>query len=68
MNKCREATKLMSLKQDRPLTVQERLSLKLHLMMCHACRQCDKQFTLLHEVGSRFEADIEKSTESDHKR
>ncbi|MFG6157428.1 zf-HC2 domain-containing protein [Halomonas sp. 1390] len=51
MMMCKEATRLMSLRQDRPLTFQERLSLRLHLAMCGACRECDRQFTLLHEAG-----------------
>lgn len=54
MMMCKEATRLMSLKQDRPLTLQERVSLRLHLSMCGACRECDRQFTLLHEAGRRF--------------
>lgn len=54
MMMCKEATRLMSLRQDRPLTFQERLSLRLHLAMCAACRECDRQFTLLHGVGRRF--------------
>lgn len=54
MMMCKEATRLMSLKQDRPLTFPERLSLRLHLSLCGACRECDRQFTLLHEAGRRF--------------
>lgn len=52
---CKEATRLMSLKQDRTLSFQERLSLRLHLTMCSACRECDRQFTLLHQAGRRFD-------------
>lgn len=55
MMMCREATRLMSLKQDRPLLFRERLSLRLHLAMCGACRECDRQFTLLHRAGRRFD-------------
>lgn len=55
MMMCKQATRLMSLKQDRPLTLQERLSLRMHLLMCGACRECDKQFTLLHKAGKRFD-------------
>ncbi|MFG6138225.1 MULTISPECIES: zf-HC2 domain-containing protein [Halomonas] len=54
MMMCKEATRLMSLRQDRPLSFQERLSLRLHLAMCGACRECNRQFTLLHEAGRRF--------------
>lgn len=57
MMMCKKATRLMSLKQDRPITFQERLSLKLHLSMCSACRECDRQFTLLHGVGRHFGPD-----------
>ncbi|MFG6177024.1 zf-HC2 domain-containing protein [Halomonas sp. THAF12] len=52
---CKQATRLMSLKLDRPLSLGERLSLRLHLAMCGACRECDRQFTLLHGVGPHFE-------------
>lgn len=55
MMMCKEATRLMSLKRDRPLTFQERLSLRLHLAMCGACRNCDRQFELLHRVGRHYE-------------
>ncbi|WP_404475255.1 zf-HC2 domain-containing protein [Vreelandella venusta] len=49
---CREATKLMSLKQDRTLSFRERASLRFHLSMCGACRTCARQFDLLHKIGS----------------
>ncbi len=55
MMMCKEATRLMSKRLDAPLSFQEKLSLKLHLAMCDACTECNKQFTLLHEVGHRFE-------------
>ncbi|SEL03450.1 zf-HC2 domain-containing protein [Halomonas daqiaonensis] len=55
MMMCKQATRLMSLKQDRPLSFQQRLSLRMHLLMCGACRECDKQFTLLHQAGKRFD-------------
>ncbi len=55
MMMCKEATRLMSKRLDAPLSFQEKLSLKLHLAMCDACTECNKQFALLHEVGPRFE-------------
>ncbi|MBE0488089.1 MAG: zf-HC2 domain-containing protein [Halomonas sp.] len=60
MMMCKEATRLMSLKQDRRLTFQESMSLRFHLTMCDACRQCDRQFSLLHRAGKRFEDELEK--------
>ncbi|MDT8894538.1 zf-HC2 domain-containing protein [Halomonas sp. I1] len=59
MNKCQAATRLMSLKRDRPLTLGERAALRLHLAMCSACRECDRQFELLHHVNRRFEPPTE---------
>ncbi|GED21167.1 zf-HC2 domain-containing protein [Halomonas halmophila] len=54
MKKCHAATRLMSLKHDRPLTLGERAALRLHLAMCSACRRCDRQFELLHRAGQHF--------------
>jgi hypothetical protein len=48
------ATRLMSLKRDRPLTLGERATLRLHLAMCGACRRCDRQFEMLHRADQRF--------------
>ena len=54
---CREATRLMSKRLDAPLSLGERLSLRLHLGMCRPCRHCNAQFDLLHRVGHHFDAE-----------
>lgn len=51
---CRKATLLMSLKLDRPLTRREQLQLRLHTLMCSACRRCESQFELLHGLGNKL--------------
>ncbi len=38
MLSCRDATRLMSERQDRRLTLAERLSLRMHLLICDGCR------------------------------
>lgn len=68
MMMCKEATRLMSLKRDRPLTFQERLSLRLHLAMCDACRECDRQFELLHRVGEHYAPPLEDDAEGEQDR
>ena len=68
MMMCKGATRLMSLKQDRRLTFQERISLRLHLSMCGACRQCDRQFVLLHRAGERFESRLSDASGDDASR
>ncbi|WP_240618161.1 zf-HC2 domain-containing protein [Halomonas heilongjiangensis] len=60
MMMCKEATRLMSRQLDTSLTFQEKLSLKLHLAMCHACSRCNQQFRLLHQTGRHFEILIER--------
>ena len=53
MSPCTEATRLASESLDRPLTGRERRSLRLHLMLCHLCRQYDRQLRMLHQVLHR---------------
>jgi predicted anti-sigma-YlaC factor YlaD len=53
---CREATKLLSLKQEKALSLHEKIALRLHLTMCPACRHCARQFDLLHKIGTRHPA------------
>ena len=50
MLNCHQATRLLSENQDRPLTLNERLLLKLHLLMCSGCRNVDKQFGTLRHI------------------
>lgn len=55
MMMCKRATELMSQRLDRPLTWKEKVSLRLHLSMCGACKQCNRQFELLHLAGQRLD-------------
>lgn len=50
---CREATRLMSLKIEQPLTFQQKAQLAFHLSMCGACRCYDKQFNFMHDSFNR---------------
>jgi hypothetical protein len=50
---CREATALMSLKQDKALSLRQKTALRIHLMLCRDCRHCDHQFDLLHHIAAR---------------
>ena len=47
MMNCKEATRLLSEKRDRDLSVKEKSSLKFHTMMCSACRNFDKQLAAI---------------------
>lgn len=44
---CRDATRLMSEAQERPLSITERVSLKLHVIMCSGCHNFKDQMNSL---------------------
>ena len=48
MFSCKEATRLASEEMDRPLSLGEKLGLRLHLIICSTCRRFRAQ---LHYVG-----------------
>jgi len=47
MLSCKQTTRLLSAAQDRPLGFGERLSLKLHLLMCKGCTNYSHQMDFL---------------------
>lgn len=51
---CKEATRRLSESLDRPLTLSERLSLRLHLAMCRGCSNYERQMVMLREACRRF--------------
>ena len=51
---CKEATKLISQEQDRPLSIKERAALRLHLMMCSGCNNYNKQMEVIRKACRRF--------------
>ena len=51
---CREATSLMSQEQDRPLTLSERIGLRLHVWICNGCNNYRRQMGVLRAACRRF--------------
>jgi len=47
---CKLASSLASDACERSLTLIEWLRLRLHLLMCHSCRNCKNEIRLLHDV------------------
>lgn len=47
---CREVSRLLSEAQDRPLPLADRTRLRLHLAMCHSCRNVEAQFETLRQA------------------
>ena len=56
MLSCRESTELMSQARERPLTRRERVALRLHWVICAACRRFNRQMDVLREAARRFAA------------
>lgn len=54
MLNCREATRLCSEQRDRPLTLSERIALRLHTLICAHCANFHKQLDFLSLTARRF--------------
>lgn len=51
---CHQATQLMSSRLDREISLNKKISLKFHLMMCKSCHRCDQQLELIHQAGQQW--------------
>ncbi len=51
MLSCKEATQLLSLSQDRDLSLWEKAQLKLHIFICRNCTHCQKNMNFLRKVS-----------------
>jgi hypothetical protein len=60
---CKEASHLISERQERPLGLRERLGLWFHLLICVYCRRFERQVAMLsralRELGRRGGADAD---------
>ena len=61
MLSCQQASELRSQGLDRLLTVTERVGLRIHLLMCRACTQYEKQLRFLCQASRRFSHDMEQA-------
>ena len=55
MMNCQQTSQLLSQGLDRPLSFRERLALRLHLLMCEACRRFGRQLRFLSRVAAEIE-------------
>lgn len=62
---CKDASRLISERHERPLSFRERWGLRLHLMMCLYCRRFERQVALisraLRRLGRQTEGVMEGS-------
>jgi hypothetical protein len=57
MKTCKEIHRLVVEGQDRKLTLMERVSVRIHMMICSACQQFELQMKFLREALRRFPGD-----------
>lgn len=51
---CRQATRLLSEAQDRPLALKEKAALRLHLMLCTGCRNFNRQIFTIRQISQAY--------------
>ena len=51
---CKEASRLLSQSMDRELSLGEQARLRLHLALCDACRNFNRQLTQLRQAVARL--------------
>lgn len=51
---CKQATQLLSQREERKLTLAERLALRLHLAICRGCRAVSEQIPFLRRALAKY--------------
>lgn len=63
MLNCKDATRLISDGLEQTLGLPQRLSLRLHLFICHYCRNYSRQLRFLKRISPAIEGHIESHHE-----
>jgi hypothetical protein len=63
MFNCKQASELVSQSLDRPLTITERMSVRIHLLICKACARFGRQLAIMQVTIKKFIADTEQNAE-----
>lgn len=51
---CQHASRMVSESMDRPLTLREQVTLRMHLMMCSFCTRFSRQMRFLRQAANQF--------------
>lgn len=54
MLSCKQVTRLVSQRQDRPLGFGERVALRVHFALCKGCRNVEQQLDLLRRAVAQL--------------
>ncbi len=63
MMNCQQATKLISESQDRALSLPEKMSLKVHVMICSGCKNFSLQVPFLSKAMKAYAKGINEDTD-----
>ncbi len=63
MLNCKDASRLMSEREERVLSLRERFGLALHLAICFGCRRFDRQLSLLRRAFRKLGLDYKAKLE-----
>ena len=55
---CNESAQLLSLRQEQPLSTTDKIALRLHLLLCKACRSYEKQLSFFRTCFDHFRKQI----------
>ncbi|OOF88581.1 dsDNA-mimic protein [Rodentibacter ratti] len=58
--RCRQATRIISDSHERPLTLQEKVGLRLHLVTCPHCRNFKQNCDELSQLMKKFAKSSQK--------
>jgi len=62
---CKEVHRLTSESMDRELTMVERARVRMHLLVCHACRNFTDQMAMIRHAMRRMIPDGDKGGDSE---
>jgi len=63
MMNCHQATRLISESQERDLSMAEKLSLKMHVMMCSGCKNFSLQIPFLSQAMKAYAQGSDEASE-----
>lgn len=61
MINCKEHSRLASQSMDRPLSFWDRLSVRMHLLICPPCNQLKKQFDAIRKACRMIPAETDET-------
>ncbi len=51
---CKQASRMVSESMDRPLKLRERITLRMHILMCSFCTRFARQMRFLRRAANQF--------------